>query len=419
METLWPYIFFSLVASAFFSGMEIAFISANRLQTELELQRGSVIAKIISWFGSQKSRFIAALLVGNNVALVVYSIYAAKYLEPWLGGIWNNVFFILLSTTLLSTIVVLIAAEFLPKTLFRLSPNRALTVFTPILLPVYILLWIPAWLVTGLSQFILRNLFKVEKEEEANVFSRIDLDNYIRERSTGGQTDEEVDTEIQILQNALEFNKVKARECMVPRNEITAISIEDTVEELTGLFVETGHSKIPVYRDSIDNIIGYAHSSELFKRPESIKSILLPIAIVPESCTADQLLETFISNKRNLAVVVDEFGGTAGMLTIEDVIEEIFGDIEDEHDQDGLIEEQLGEGRYLFSARQEIDYLNDKYPLELPESEEYDTLAGLILHHHEDIPDMNDEVMIDGFHFLVTQVSDHRIDMVEVTVVQD
>jgi len=341
MDSLWLYIILSLIASAFFSGMEIAFISANRLQTELELKQGSVIAKIIAWFGSQKSRFIAALLVGNNVALVVYGIYAAEYLEPGLSGFWNNAVFILLAQTVISTLVVLVTAEFLPKTLFRIAPNQALKVFTPLLLVIYIILFIPAWMVTGISHFILRTVFKVEHSKEEVVFNRVDLDNYLRERTTKMDVDEEVETEIQILQNALDFNKVKARECMVPRNEITAVDIEDEIDELTRLFVDTGHSKIPVYRDNIDNIIGYVHSSELFKQPESIKSILLPITIVPESRAANELLETFISDRRNLAVVVDEFGGTAGMLTIEDVIEEIFGDIEDEHDNDDLTEEQM------------------------------------------------------------------------------
>jgi CBS domain containing-hemolysin-like protein len=232
-------------------------------------------------------------------------------------------------------------------------------------------------------------------------------------------SDQEVETEIQILKNALEFKSIKARECMVPRNEIAALSIEDGVEELTRLFVDSGHSKIPIYRDSIDNIIGYVHSKELFKQPETIKSILLPIAIVPESRTANDLLEQLISDKRNLAVVVDEFGGTAGMLTIEDVIEELFGDIEDEHDREVLVEEELGEGHYRFSARHEIDYLNGKYRLDLPESDEYDTVAGLILHYYEDIPEANDRVRIPPFEFEISLVSENRIDEVELTMNQD
>jgi CBS domain containing-hemolysin-like protein len=419
MDSYIPVILLSLVASAFFSGVEIAFVSANRLQIELELKQRRFFARIIDWFMKQKARFIAAMLVGNNLALVIYGIFMAQMIEPWIAEhIWSNTWFVLLMQTLISTLIVLVTAEFLPKSIFRINPNGFLNVLSIPVFLVYMILFIPAILITWLSEIILKSFFNVESEGKEIVFNQIDLYNFLIEKTSNMDDNEEVETEIQIFQNALEFSKIKARECMVPRNEIRSIDIEDSLERLTELFIETGHSKVLVYRETVDHVIGYVHSSELFKHPESVKSILRPIAIVPESKTANDILEQLISQRRNVAVVLDEYGGTAGMLTIEDVVEELFGDIEDEHDKEDLVELDLGEGRYRFAARHEVDYLNDSYRLELPESDEYDTLAGLILHYHEEIPQLKERISIPPFRFIVTKVEGHRIEEVELTVLQ-
>ena len=419
METTLLIILASLMLSAFFSGMEIAFISVNRLQVELELKQGKFIAKIIDWFLKHRARFIAALLVGNNIALVVYGIFMAQLLEPYIAQhLWNNELFVLLMQTIISTLIVLITAEFLPKSIFRINPNGFLNVLAIPVLIAYILLLIPAFIITFLSEVILKLFFQVERERQEVVFDHVDLHNFLLEKTNAMDDDEEVETEIQIFQNALEFSKVKARECMIPRNEIKAVDIETEIKEVTDLFVETGHSKILIYRETVDHVIGYVHSSELFKHPESVKSILRPIAIVPESKTANDILEQLISQRRNVAVVLDEYGGTAGMLTIEDVIEELFGEIEDEHDKEDLVEQDLGDGKYRFAARHEVDYLNDTYGLNIPETDEFDTLAGFILHNHEDIPKLKERITIPPFRFVITKVEGHRIEEVELTVLQ-
>lgn len=419
METSLIIILASLLFSAFFSGIEIAFISANRLQIELELKQGHFIARIIDWFMKNKSRFIAAMLVGNNIALVIYGIFMAKLVEPYIAEyIWSNYWFVLLMQTVTSTLLVLFVAEFLPKSLFRINPNGFLNVLAVPVLIVYMILLLPAYIITLMSELILKLLFKVEPDRQEMVFNQVDLHNFLLEKTSAMNDGEEVETEIQIFQNALEFSKIKARECMIPRNEIRAIDIEDDIQELTELFVETGHSKILVYRENIDHVIGYVHSSELFKHPETVKSILRPIAMIPESKTANDILEQLINQRRNVAVVLDEYGGTSGMLTIEDVIEELFGDIEDEHDKEDLVEVELGDGRYRFAARHEVDYLNDYYNLNIPESDEYDTLAGLILHFHEDIPQLKERITVHPYRFTITKVEGHRIEEVELTVLE-
>lgn len=419
MESTLLVISVSLLFSAFFSGMEIAFISANRLQIELELKQGKWFARIVDWFMSQRARFIAAMLVGNNLALVIYGIFMARLIEPWIAEqLWSADWFVLLMQTILSTIIVLITAEFLPKSIFRINPNGFLNVLAIPVLLIYLILLIPAMIITWISEVILKLFFRVEPEHKEVVFNQLDLYNFLLEKTNAMDDDEEVETEIQIFQNALEFSKVKARECMIPRNEIQAVDLEDDLKTLTDLFIETGHSKILVYRETIDNVIGYTHSSELFKHPESVKSILRPIAIVPESKTANDILEQLISQRRNVAVVLDEFGGTAGMLTIEDVIEELFGEIEDEHDKEDLVEIQLAEDRYRLAARHEVDYLNDKYKLGIPESDEYDTLSGFILHAYEDIPKLKERILIPPFRIEITKVEGHRIEELELTVLQ-
>jgi CBS domain containing-hemolysin-like protein len=415
----WGVIIGMLVFSAFFSGMEIAFVSANKLKIELDGKQGNFFAKIIANFLKKPSRFIGTMLVGNNIALVVYGIFMAKLLEPMIASFTSSETLILLIQTIVSTLVILITAEFLPKTLFRINPNNMLRVFAFPLFVFYWVLLLPMLIVTVLSELIIRLFFPNIKVSEGMNFGRLDLEHYIKEGTENNETQEEVDHEIQIFQNALDFSKVKARECMIPRTEIVAMDVEDSIENLRDKFVEKGLSKILIYRDSIDNIIGYTHSFELFKKPESIKSILLPVPIIAMSTSANEILATFISKRRSIAVVVDEFGGTAGILTIEDVIEEIFGEIEDEHDKEELIETKINEQEYLFAARLEVDYLNGEYGLSLPESDNYETIAGLIIDEHESIPSQGEQIELEQFVFTVKKVSGNKIEVVHLKIKEE
>lgn len=400
--------------------MEIAFVSANKLKIELDGKQGDLFAKIISNFLKRPSRFIGAMLVGNNIALVIYGIFMAKILEPKIARFTESELLILLIQTILSTLIILITAEFLPKTLFRIDPNRMLRFFALPLFIIYWLMFIPMYLVIGISEILIR-LFspQLSSDEELN-FGRVDLEHYIREGTENNtQSQEEVDHEIQIFQNALDFSKVKARECMVPRTEIVALEMEENIDKLKEKFISNGLSKILIYKDSIDNIIGYTHSFELFKKPESIKSILLPLPIIPMSMPANEILEIFIQQKRSIAVVVDEFGGTAGIVTIEDIIEEIFGEIEDEHDKEDLVETKLSESEYLFAARLEVDYINSEFGLGLPESDNYETIAGLIIDTSESIPRLNEQIQKDHFVFTVKKVFENKIDLVHLKVLKE
>lgn len=409
-------ILISILASAFFSGMEIAFVSANRLQIELENKQGNFAAPVLSYFLKHPKKFIASMLVGNNIALVVYGIFMGELLLKILH-IQLDTGLGLLLQTLISTLIILVTAEFLPKAIFSSIPNRMLNIFAFPLVLIYVLLYIPAVVITWLSRMILGKLLKTNTHNERVEFGRVDLDHFIREATQRIDPEDEVDHEIQIFQNALDFSKVKARDCQVPRNELVAVDIDEDIQELRKMFVDTGLSKILVYKESIDNIIGYVHSYELFKRPKAVKNILRPVSIVPEPMAANEVLEQFIRQKRNMAVVVDEFGGTSGIVTMEDIVEEIFGDIEDEHDKDELIERRIDEFTYEFSGRLEIDYINENYNLEIPEDERYDTLAGWIIHHYEDIPNSGDLISIDDlFKIKVLEVSNTRIELVRIRV---
>lgn len=414
----WGVILSMLVFSAFFSGMEIAFVSANKLKIELDGKQGDFFAKIISNFLKRPSRFIGAMLVGNNIALVVYGIFMAKILEPKIAAFTDSELVILLLQTILSTLIILVTAEFLPKTLFRINPNLMLRFFALPLFIIYWIMFVPMLLVIGISELLIKIFSPQLSSDEDLNFGRIDLEHYLKEGTENSLSQEEVDHEIQIFQNALDFSKVKARECMIPRTEIVALEMEEDLEKLKDKFIETGLSKILIYRDNIDNIIGYTHSFELFKKPESIKSILLPLPIIPMSMQANEILEIFIQQKRSIAVVVDEFGGTAGIVTIEDIIEEIFGEIEDEHDKEVLVETRINEHEFLFAARLEVDYLNDEYNLGLPESDNYETIAGLIIDTFESIPTMNEQIQKDQFVFTVKKVFQNRIDLVHLKVLE-
>lgn len=409
------YVLVALFFSAFFSGMEIAFISSNRLKIELEKKQGDFSAKILSGFIQKPANFIGAMLIGNNIALVVYSIVMAKLLEPSILQYTSSEGIILIIQTLISTIIVLYFGEFLPKALLRINPNFAIKFAAVPLKLIYWLLFPLTFIATILSSGILR-LFKVDTSQSNLAFTKVDLEHFVMDIQERQESGEDIDHEIQIFKNALDFTDVKARECMIHRTEIIAMNIEDSIEELSQKFIETELSKILIYRDSIDHIIGYVHSIELFKKPESIKSILLPISIVPESMLASDILKQFINQRRSMAVVVDEFGGTAGVVTTEDVIEEIFGEIEDEHDVEELVEQQLDEHTFLFSAKIEIDYINDKYKLSLPESEEYETLGGFIFYFHESIPEKNDKIKIEKFILTINEVSNNKIELVTLQV---
>ena len=377
------------------------------------------MSKIISSFVKKPSRFIGTMLVGNNIALVIYGIVMARILEPKILLFTQNEGLVLIIQTIVSTILILITAEFLPKTLFRINPNSLLRVFAFPLLLTYWLLLLPMLLIIGISEFLIKLFSRnLSNEKELN-FGRIDLEHYIREGTENSSEQEEVEHEVQIFQNALDFSKVKARECMIPRTEIIAMNVEESIEKLRDKFVETGLSKILIYRDNIDNIIGYTHSFELFKKPKNIKSILLPVPIIAMSMPANEILEVLIEQRKSIALVVDEFGGTSGILTIEDVIEEIFGEIEDEHDKEELIERQIEDGEYLLAARLEVDYLNDTYNLELPESEAYETLGGLVIDRHESIPSVGEQIRIDQFVFTVKKVYENKIDLIHLKVSEE
>lgn len=411
MELNFVLIICSLICSAFFSAMELAYISANRLRIEVVKKNNTFQAKILNLFYRKESNMIALLLLGNNVALVVYGIAAGAQLSPVLAqmGVQDQGLLLVLQT-ILSTLLVLITAEFLPKALVQLNPNKALDLGLYPLLILYVLLFLPTQMIVLISTGFLK-LMGVEKEEQ-RVFSKVDLENYVDELSAKLTDEEELGNDMLLLRNALDFSKVKARDCMIPRPEIIAVDIQDPITEAKALMTTKGLSKLIIYRDDIDNIIGYIHSFDLFKRPASIKQILKPISFVPTVMSGKELLEKFTNQVGNFAVVTDEYGGTAGIITLEDVIEEIFGEIQDEHDKEALTEQQISENEYLFSARIDIDYLNETYGFGLAESDSYDTLAGLILAQLERLPAEGDEVQVNQYKLIVEKMSDRRIETI-------
>ncbi len=409
-------ILLTLIASAFFSGLEIAFITSNKLRIELENKQGNFSAKILAYFNKYPSRYLGTMLLGNNIALVIFGIYMDEELKPVISGFISSKVLILLISTFLSTMLILITAEFLPKNLFRINPNKTLTLFAFPLTLVYGILYPVVMISIGASEFILKKIFRVRIEKENAAFTMIDLDNYVREGTAAAEKKVEVDHEIQIFQNALDFSSVKARECMIPRTEIIAVEVNESIEVLRQKFIQTRLSKILIYEKNIDNIIGYAYSKELFKKPKTIKSIMLPVSIVPETMAASEVLTVFIQQNKSIALVVDEFGGTSGMLTMEDVMEEIFGEIEDEHDKEEMIERQISDTEFIFSARLETDYINDKYRLKLPILDNVETISGLIMHYHESIPRVNEEIHVENYLFTILSVTRTRIETVSLRI---
>ena len=418
-------IIFSLLLSAFFSGMEIAYVSSNKIYIEIEKLQNDFLAKVLKRLTKKPSKFIAAMLVGNNIALVVYGFYMGDLIMVWLNEIQplNNTIlnylvtdFSLVTQTVLSTLLILVTAEFLPKVFFQIYANTMLKFFAVPAYLFYLLFSFISSFVIWISDMILKRFFKTDGDEVQLAFSKIELGNFISEQMETVEEEDEVDSEIQIFQNALQFSDIKAREVMIPRTEIIAVNQDQEPGDLVKTFTETGLSKILIYNDTIDDIIGYVHSFELFKKPTSIKSILLPVIFVPETMWVKDVLNVLIKKRKSIAVVIDEYGGTSGMMTIEDIVEELFGEIEDEHDSPILVEEKINDDHYKFSARVEVDYINETYRLNIPTGENYETLGGFIVNHTEEIPQQNEVVRIDDFQFTILDVSNTKIDLVELKI---
>lgn len=414
----------SLILSAFFSGMEIAYISANKIHIEIEKKQNDFISKILTRLTKKPSKFIATMLLGNNIALVVYGYYMGDVLQHWLEGVpfgenlqWLSSFvseFSLLSQTIISTIIILLTAEFLPKVFFQIYANKLLKFFA---IPAYFFYVVFSFLssfVIWISDVVLKYIFKTDGDDVQLAFSKVELGNYISEQMESVSEHEDIDTEIQIFQNALEFSEVKSREVMIPRTEIIAVEENTTPQKVSSIFIETGLSKILVYKSTIDDIVGYVHSFALFKKPKTISSVLMPVIYVPETMLVKDVLNVLTKKRKSIAVVIDEYGGTSGMMTVEDIIEELFGEIQDEHDSVDLKEEITKDGYYRLSARLEVDYLNEIYKLNLPESENYETLGGLVVSHTEEIPEVGETIIIEDFQIHILETSSTKIELIEI-----
>ena len=408
-----------LILCAFFSGMEIAFISSNKIYLEIEKKQDNFISNILTKLTEKPSKFIAAMLIGNNIALVVYGFFMGELLMRWIDsfGFHFSELLNLFLQTLLSTLIVLITAEFLPKVFFQIYANTLIKFFALPAYIFYVLFYFISTFFIWVSDFVLRKFFKTEGDQVQLYFSKVELGNYITEQMSTVEDHEDVDSEIQMFQNALEFSGVKARDVMTPRTEIVAVELFDSVIELKELFIETGYSKIVVYQNSLDDIIGYVHSFDLFKKPKNIKSIVIPIEFIPETIYIKDAMNLLTKKRKSVAVVLDEYGGTSGIITIEDIVEELFGEIEDEHDSDEeLIEKELEEGTYLFSTRFDVEYLNQTYKLAIPESDSYGTLGGFIVDFTNEIPEKGDVITIGNYHFIIEEATNKKIELVKMTV---
>jgi putative hemolysin len=413
------YVVISLIFSAFFSGIEIAYISANKLQIELQKKQGLWSGKVLSKFLARPGQFIGTTLIGNTIMLVLYGTFMAYLLDDPLRNLFpesiNNEAVILISQTVLSTLLVLITGEFLPKSLFMLDPNRMLNFFALPFLIIYSIMYPVVWLIVALSKGFITQVLRLEYNEEKPVFTITDLNSFIKDQMGQRRTAGNVEVDSKIFDNAIEFKTVRIRECMIPRTDIVAVEVSDSIEELKKIFQESGHSKVVIYRESIDEVIGYCHQLELFKKPKTIEDILTPIIIAPESALANELLIQFIQERKSLALVVDEFGGTSGIVSMEDIIEEIFGEIDDEYDNEALTEQLIGELEFLLSARLEIDYLKEKYGWELPDGD-YETLSGFILSQTENLPNIGETITYGRFTFTIVSKQAHRIETVRLKI---
>jgi len=419
MEIQIAVILISILLSAFFSGMEIAYVSANKFQVELEKKKEGFISKILSKLTAKPSKFITTMLVGNNIALVFYSFFMGELITGLLPVDELTEFSILLIQTIISTLIILVTAEFLPKAIFRIYANETLWFFAPLAYLFYVVFHIISDFITLISDYFLKLFFNSSKIIQQTEFSKEELGNYITKQLENAKDSEEVDTEIQIFQNALEFETVKAREIMIPRTEIFAVDINEKIANLKKLFIETGYSKIIVYRDSLDDVLGYAHAFELFKQPKTISSILLPVEFIPESMMINNVLNVLTKKKRSISVVLDEFGGTSGIITVEDVVEELFGEIVDEHDTVDFLENKINDREFELSARLEVDYLNETYNLNLEEDEAYETLGGFIVYHNEDIPRQDEVIEINNLYFKMLKVDSSKIKEVYLKVLDN
>lgn len=413
------YLLITMAFSAFFSGMEIAFVSVDKLRFEMERKNG-VSSRILSIFFRNPNEFISTMLVGNNIALVIYGILMAQLIEiHLLTGLIDNHFIMVLVQTVISTLIILVTGEFLPKTLFKINPNLVLNVFAVPLFVCYIVLYPISKLSSGLSYLFLLLLgLKINKDASAKAFGKVDLDYFVQSSIDNAESQEELDTEVKIFQNALDFSNVRIRDCIVPRTEVVAVDLTISLEELKSRFVESGISKIIVFDGNIDNVVGYIHSSEMFRDPKDWRDHVKEVPIVPETMAAHRLMKLFMQQKKTIAVVVDEFGGTSGIVSLEDLVEEIFGDIEDEHDNTSYICKQIGENEYVLSARLEIEKVNDTFGLDLPESDDYLTVGGLILNQYQSFPKLHELVSVGKYQFKIIKVTPTKIELVRLKVME-
>ncbi len=402
----------TLVLSAFFSGFEIAYVSSNKVHIEILKKQEGLIANILTRLTYRPSKLLATMLVGNNVALVVYGFEMGKVMTLLLPPFFQNV----LWHTIISTLIILITAEFMPKVFFQIYANQLLKLFAVPAYFFYLLFYPFSSFIIWISDFVLRVFFKTKGDYVPLSFTKVELVDYISEQMGNAPKKEEVDAEVQMFQNALEFSGVKAREIMIPRTEIVAVDLNETIENLIATFVSSGFSKILIYNENIDDIVGYVHSFDMFKKPKTIKEVLIPVVTIPETIQINEVLNLLMRKRKSMAVVLDEYGGTSGIVTLEDIVEELFGEIEDEHDKDKFIEEKISDDEYLFSARLEVDYINETYHLNLPESEEYETLSGLILLHTEEIPTQGETISLPPFVFSIEACSQTRIETVRIFI---
>jgi len=409
-----------LILCAFFSGMEIAFISSNKIYLELEKKQDSFVSKTLTKLTEKPSKFIAAMLIGNNIALVVYGFFMGELLMGWILRLdlhFSDLTSLFIQTVI-STFIVLITAEFLPKVFFQIYANSVIKFFAIPAYFFYKLFYFISTFLIWISDFVLKKFFKTEGDQVQLYFSKVELGNYINEQMSTVDEHEEVDSEIQIFRNALDFSGTKARDVMTPRTEIAAVEVGESVENLKELFIETGYSKIVIYQNSLDDIIGYVHSFDLFKKPLSIEEIVIPVEFIPETIYVKDAMDLLTKKRKSVAVVLDEYGGTSGILTIEDIVEELFGEIEDEHDDldEELIEKELEDGVFLFSARFDVEYLNQTYKLSIPESDSYGTLGGFIVNFTKEIPQKGDQFTIENYHFVIEEATNKKIELVKMTI---
>ena len=410
-------IIIALLFSAFFSGMEIAFVSSNKVRAELDMKQKGLLSRILSLFYGNEEQFISTMLVGNNIALVIYGMGMAALLEPVIALVWDQEAFVVLMQTLLSTLLILFVGEFMPKTLFRIDPNATMRFFAPLVWLIYVVLYPISKFTSLVSKWLMR-LGGVKIEHHTDVLmSKIELDSFIQKSIEESDSKEPVEPEMKIFQNALDFSNIHLRDCMIPRTELVAVDIDEvTDEELLHTFVSTGISKVLVYRESIDNILGYIHSSEMFRQHDDWRKSIRPAVFAPESMLANKLMRNLMQQKKSLAIVVDEFGGTAGLVTLEDLVEEIFGDIEDEHDTQNLVARRVGENEYEFSGRMEIGRINEEFGLDIPESDDYQTIAGYILYHYQTLPRLGETVEIKNCRFTILRRKATKIELVRMKI---